>query len=353
MKSGGFDAIIGNPPFVSYGKVKSTYTLPRNTYKTEACGNLYAFFLERSFALLAGAGRFGMIAPVSLVSGETYKSLADITFRTRSWISTYSNRPGKLFHGVEQRIAIIIRSQEDSTTFSTYYQHWYEDERDTLMQRLCYYPTVLAHSRSMPYKVGGNVGRSILDKILSKSKSLTDFKMSGNFGCWYHDGPTYWIRALPFEPNIGLKSDRSSHYHRISTGTKEDALVLSAILSSSTFYYFFKLVSNCRDFGTKEFDEYRVGTIPHNIREQLVDLGQELGDTLQNTAGLCSRAYPSGLVEYEEYYPWKAKHIVDKIDAVLAKHYGFTEEELDFIINYDIKYRMGKDGEEDEQEVDS
>jgi hypothetical protein len=24
-------------------------------------------------------------------------------------------------------------------------------------------------------------------------------------------------------------------------------------------------------------------------------------------------------------------------------HYGFTEEELDFIINYDIKYRMGKE----------
>lgn len=23
------------------------------------------------------------------------------------------------------------------------------------------------------------------------------------------------------------------------------------------------------------------------------------------------------------------------------KHYGFTEEELDFIINYAIKYRMG------------
>ena len=25
----------------------------------------------------------------------------------------------------------------------------------------------------------------------------------------------------------------------------------------------------------------------------------------------------------------------------MAKHYGFTEEKLDFIINYDIKYRMG------------
>jgi len=32
-----------------------------------------------------------------------------------------------------------------------------------------------------------------------------------------------------------------------------------------------------------------------------------------------------------------------EIDKVLAEHYGFTEEELDCIINYDIKYRMGKD----------
>ena len=34
-------------------------------------------------------------------------------------------------------------------------------------------------------------------------------------------------------------------------------------------------------------------------------------------------------------------YIIDEIDKVLAKHYGFTDEELDFIINYDIKYRMG------------
>jgi len=27
----------------------------------------------------------------------------------------------------------------------------------------------------------------------------------------------------------------------------------------------------------------------------------------------------------------------------MSKRYGFTEEELGFIINYDIKYRMGND----------
>ena len=32
-----------------------------------------------------------------------------------------------------------------------------------------------------------------------------------------------------------------------------------------------------------------------------------------------------------------------QLECVLAQHCGFTDEELDFIINYDINYRMGKD----------
>ena len=48
------------------------------------------------------------------------------------------------------------------------------------------------------------------------------------------------------------------------------------------------------------------------------------------------------------YFPKLSKPIIDEIDKVLAKHYGFTEEELDFIINYDIKYRMGEELENQE-----
>ena len=42
----------------------------------------------------------------------------------------------------------------------------------------------------------------------------------------------------------------------------------------------------------------------------------------------------------------KSKPIIDEIDTVLARHYGFTAEELDFILNYDIKYRLGRDHRE-------
>jgi acetylornithine deacetylase/succinyl-diaminopimelate desuccinylase-like protein len=57
----------------------------------------------------------------------------------------------------------------------------------------------------------------------------------------------------------------------------------------------------------------------------------------------------TGLVEIESVTPARSKPIIDEIDRTLAKHYGFTDEELDFIINYDIKYRMGQGAGEEEE----
>lgn len=53
-----------------------------------------------------------------------------------------------------------------------------------------------------------------------------------------------------------------------------------------------------------------------------------------------------GDIVYQEFYPRLSKHVIDKIDRVLARNYWFAEEELDFIINYDMKYRMGRDADQ-------
>ncbi len=57
----------------------------------------------------------------------------------------------------------------------------------------------------------------------------------------------------------------------------------------------------------------------------------------------------TGTVELESLSPAKSKPILDEIDTVLAGHYGFTAEELDFILNYDIKYRLGRSTETDDE----
>jgi hypothetical protein len=46
--------------------------------------------------------------------------------------------------------------------------------------------------------------------------------------------------------------------------------------------------------------------------------------------------------------PKHSKPIFDEIDTVLAGTYGFPVEELDFIINYDFKYRFGCESKEAE-----
>ena len=70
---------------------------------------------------------------------------------------------------------------------------------------------------------------------------------------------------------------------------------------------------------------------------------QLMKDFCDNSKMLEMRYEKLGKMTIQCIYPKFSKPIIDEIDRVLAQHYGFTDEELDFIINYDIKYRMGRD----------
>lgn len=71
-------------------------------------------------------------------------------------------------------------------------------------------------------------------------------------------------------------------------------------------------------------------------------LADALVDDLESNAEVRVRRRADGSDRREvNYFVGKSKKLIDEIDRTLARHYGFTDEELDFIINYDIKYRMG------------
>src|SRR4029434_9430929 len=106
LSGGGFDAIIGNPPYVEYSKVKR-YT--GRDYRTERCLNLYAYTIERTLRLSAPAGRNGMIVPISLACSGAFESLRDVLVGDdrNLWLSHFSNRPGQLFNGAQNRLTIF------------------------------------------------------------------------------------------------------------------------------------------------------------------------------------------------------------------------------------------------------
>ena len=67
-----------------------------------------------------------------------------------------------------------------------------------------------------------------------------------------------------------------------------------------------------------------------------------LVNQLMDKLRLNSERIVYGKAEVDQYSVSPCKPIIDQIDRALGKHYGFTEEELDFISNYDIKCRMGQ-----------
>ena len=76
--------------------------------------------------------------------------------------------------------------------------------------------------------------------------------------------------------------------------------------------------------------------------QRLKDLAQLLEEDMNNkreTLYISSKT--RGDVVSYAYRKKLSKELIDEIDIELSKLYGFTPEELDFIINYDIKYRMG------------
>ena len=90
--NGGFDVIIGNPPYVVYTNKDSSYQIG-NEYKTKECSNLYAFCVERCQLFISSYGRFGMIVPNSSISANKMLPLQRIIIEgKRTWISNYSWR---------------------------------------------------------------------------------------------------------------------------------------------------------------------------------------------------------------------------------------------------------------------
>jgi tRNA1(Val) A37 N6-methylase TrmN6 len=342
LSHGGFDIIIGNPPYISYSRIKEIYQV--RALRTLTCGNLCAYVLERAMTVLSPRGRCGMVVPVSTIASESYSSLCQLLLEKQIWISSYSNRPARLFAGVEQRVAILlIRNVDARAVWTSAYQHWYEPEREHLFTTLSYTAASIWEPAGTPVKSGSEMAEAIFSRLVQRHGfPLLDCRQA-NAAVWVHNGPTYWVRALPFQPNAGQRSSRSEHYCRLPVENQETAFVLAAILSSSTFYFFYKLISNCRDLGQKELRYFPLGELRPASRARLALLGRSLAQYLKESAARRTRHYHGGgqgyESHYEEYYPARARDVLDQIDGVLAEHYGFTAEELDFLLHYESKYR--------------
>ncbi len=336
--NGGFDVIIGNPPYVTFTDSSLSYRVSMfAAYKTK---NLFALVGERCNHLICSTGSIGYIIPLSGLSIDGFTELQKIIFSNRSsWNSFYSGdrNPSELFEGVKIRAGIYIsRPSLSAVKYVSKYIKYYSSERPVLFCKIVY--TEASQFVNAP-KLHTQLGSNILNKLMALPKKLeSEFSAEANF--YYHAAPIYWNKALYDLSSLerqGLNIADSYKKKPISKKYRDFAFLL---INSSLFFYYWIVMSDCYNLTQKYIAEVRVPTSLDS--SALHTLASSLNSRLNSTIQIAEYTYKNkGTVRFAQFFPKKSKPLIDEIDKVLAKHYGFSEEELDFIINYDIKYRMG------------
>lgn len=357
LKQGGFDVIIGNPPYVQLNQVKQYRTM---NYATESCGDLYALILERAVKLTQPSSELGFIIPMSAFSLTKFGPLQSVFYANSShvFVSHWSGdaHPSKLFEGVNKRLQIVLARRGNPKgypeVFTSRYSKWYAVERPFLFPQYPQFnevsdPVEVAFFDASLPKISSTLEANALRKlkrIPARVEHLTTEQ--GTCRLFYTRKVSFFLQFLDFIPEIRdsngkLRNPSELKVLGFQSSTNRDLCL--AALSSSIFYWYFIVNSDCRNLNKREVESFPV---PKNVPERAIRnlrlILDELMLSYQENSSMRTVRYTGVGDVTVQYFNFRlSKPVLDKLDLMLGPYYGFTDEELDFIINYDIKYRMG------------
>ena len=193
-------------------------------------------------------------------------------------------------------------------------------------------------------KIGDPISASILKKINGIALVSEQVKQrSSRYTVYYTRKLSHFLQILNFVPKIYDSAEKLRNPSELKEIQFDNALTRDgalAILNSSLFSWIVTVFSDCRNLNQREVVMIRFDTTDTARLERLAAISHKLMQDIEANSELKKQ----GNLTIQQTFPRRSKTIIDEIDCVLAEHYGFTEEELDFIINYDIKYRMGREG---------
>lgn len=317
-----FDIVVGNPPYVEYAKLP---VKPNTNY-----GNSYADVLQNSIMSAKGSASIGFVIPISFVSTTRMKGIRDYAYKklSKMFVLNFADRPDCLFDGVHQKLTILfgVKGSTKCSVYSSSYYHWYSDERDELLDNATILP-VKPTDKYIP-KIGAKFEQSIFDKILSaEGKTLPEIgKTTENSSSVYLNmRGCFWMKAFSFNPG-------SNEYNKFNCPTEMQPYIL-CILNSNLFFLYWTVVSDCWHITGKELSGF---TIP--IKGIDFEVFKELATKLEQRLEETKKYIGSKQTAYEYKHKYCKKEI-DDIDVALQHIYRLSNEEIEFLRNYKIRYR--------------
>ena len=112
MAAGGFDAVIGNPPYVRMEEFKDIKSYLRSKYTVHADRmDLYGYFIETEHELLREGGLFGMIVSNKFIKARYGKGLRKYIANNANLIEIFDLAGLPVFSGATVRTVIILSTK--------------------------------------------------------------------------------------------------------------------------------------------------------------------------------------------------------------------------------------------------
>ena len=203
MLLGGFDCVIGNPPYVSKSKI-TTYSY--SGFATDDSPDIYAPCMERAASLIADDGSFAMIVPISFQFSDRGFDIARravLDALPTCWASTYSRNPAALFDaglGVRSTIVIARRGQDERTVLTTGLRRWWDEGRLYLFDTNCF-EAIPLRTRSAPWpRLGSPQEVELFRSVTSNQKTLGHSVTRSGSSLGFKQTALYYLSVFVDEP---------------------------------------------------------------------------------------------------------------------------------------------------------
>ena len=344
----GFDIVIGNPPYgAKYDNETKRYY--KNTYVTANSirglqkGSLdtYTLFIELGYNLLRRDGSFAYIVPISLTSSDSLTGVHRILMGNCDTIhiSSYAVRPKPVFENAFVNTSILLFQKTGTPCQHLYSTKMHRRGNEFDLQKLVDNLQFVDVKGQTLYgripKIGSEIEKNILNKLFKQKKLGTLVKTSGSPIIYRFAGGRYFKVVTNY-------SNGSSAERTIFFANKKIADAVGCILSSNLSFWFYQIFSDNLNWKTYEIENF---TLPQLSTENVEYLDKLYSRYLTDIEAKANVRTTSGESTYnvdsfKEYKIVRSKAIIDEIDDYICPLYGLSQEETDFIKNYELEFRL-------------
>jgi hypothetical protein len=346
LTKGGFDVVVGNPPYVAPSKLSYHYA----GFATDQCPDIYAPCLERSAQITSSGGRLSMIVPISSQFGEDFKSLRTYLRKrfSQTLTATFDRRPDSLFGaGVGVRNVIWTCASGQDGVWASRTNRWSLEFRPMLFENLRYFRSNPTLTSDGWIRLPSEGWAKVLTRMLASGSGSIGSSVSqrGDWQLSFKGNALYFLSVFVDPPPV-IEPDGSpgvpTMMNTISFNNETDRDAALAVLLSKFAFVWWGLSSDNLNVTISGISSTPVSLSTMSARSyrELAKLGRQLMRQLPQH--MTSSAYRQRTVS--RYVIPELRTTTDKVDQLLAKEFGYVEQLADLELAYASLFK----GEDDD-----